>query len=44
MSKNRTWLVIGIVALVVLALALGGGSWLWDMLLRMHGVRVVHGH
>lgn len=35
MNKKAMWTVM---VLVVTALVLGGGRWLWHMLLRMHGV------
>jgi len=36
MNKKAMWTVV--VLAVVTALVLGGGRWLWHMLLRMHGV------
>jgi hypothetical protein len=42
MSKRKSWIVIGTVVVVAVVLSLGGGAWLWDILLRMHGVHVVH--
>lgn len=36
---NRKSLVVAAVILVaVIALAAGGGSWLWHLFLRMHGI------
>lgn len=37
MNKKTVWAVIFLG--VIIALTLGGGRWLWHMLLRMHGVQ-----
>ena len=36
MNKNTVWALV--VVAVVVVLVLGGGRWLWHLLLRMHGV------
>jgi hypothetical protein len=38
MSKQSSYIVIGIIVIVVAVLVMGGGSWLWRELLAMHGV------
>ena len=37
-KKKSTVILIALFVLGVVALAVGGGSWLWHMLLRMHGI------
>jgi len=37
MNKKTVWAVV--VLVVVIALSLGGGRWLWHALLRMHGMQ-----
>jgi len=39
MSKKSSMVWTVVVIVVVAALALGGGRWLWHLLLRMHGIR-----
>jgi hypothetical protein len=38
MSKRQSIVLVVIVLVAVIGLAAGGASWLWHMLLRMHGV------
>ena len=37
MRERRFWTVVAIVVVAVVLLVLGGGRWLWHMLLAMHG-------
>jgi hypothetical protein len=36
-SRTRSWIVIGVVVLIVLALVWFGGAAIWRLLLAMHG-------
>ena len=38
MRMSKRWIWILVFVLVVAFLVLGGGHWLWAVLLRMHGV------
>jgi hypothetical protein len=42
MSKKASWILIAFVVLVAAFLVLGGGAWLWHLLLRMHGMPATH--
>jgi hypothetical protein len=37
MGKKWSWIVIGLVALVLTGAAFGGGGMVWNWLLAMHG-------
>ena len=37
MREKRFWTVVAIVLVAAVLLVLGGGRWLWHMLLAMHG-------
>jgi hypothetical protein len=37
MREKRFWTVIAIAVVAVVLIVLGGGRWLWHVLLAMHG-------
>jgi hypothetical protein len=37
--NKRTSVIVIILLLAVIGLAAGGGSWLWHLFLRMHGMQ-----
>jgi hypothetical protein len=37
MRKRVSYVLIGLIVLLLAALILGGGQWLWHLFLRMHG-------
>ena len=41
-SKKSSYLLIAAVLLVAAFLAFGGGSWLWHLFLKMHGMPAAH--
>jgi hypothetical protein len=42
MSKRASWILIAVVVIAAAFLVLGGGAWLWNLLLRMHGMPGTH--
>src|SRR6266478_6125042 len=42
MSKRGSWTLIAVVGIAGAGLFLGGGTWVWNRLLELHGVRRVH--
>lgn len=39
MSKRTSYIVIAVFLILVAVIVLGGGSWMWNVLLRMHGMK-----
>jgi hypothetical protein len=42
MSKKASYILISVVVLIVAFLVLGGGEWLWNAFLRLHGMPAGH--
>lgn len=36
--NRKSLVVLALIVLAIIALAAGGGSWLWHLFLRMHGI------
>jgi hypothetical protein len=39
MRERRFWTSVAIIILLIVLGVLGGGRWLWHLLLAMHGVK-----
>lgn len=39
MRERRFWIVVAVVVVLIVLGVLGGGRWLWNLLLAMHGVK-----
>jgi hypothetical protein len=42
MRKKASYILIAVVVLVAAFLVLGGGTWLWSLFLKMHGMQGTH--
>ena len=42
MSKKTSYVLIAAVVLIAAFLVLGGGAWLWNVFLRLHGMPGAH--